>query len=209
MHPPVHPLGMVELVGGERAALRHLRQHAGHVGRFPLQHRCEAARLHAVALPAVLQQRPAVHGHDGGLARPLLGELAPAVDEVVEQRAAVGPQAREQHQVVRGHHRGDEVELEQPQAVDGGAHAGRVHARRPRLVEALGRERHAARLRRGEGGYFPASWSRSHATGYPPSQAFLKSAAARAASLATPDPAWYMPPRLEQPTASPPSHPWR
>ncbi len=135
--------------GGQGAAPADLGDDPLDVLRLLFEKPLEAPGANAEAPPPLGEQRPDVHRHDGGLVRPLLGELAPPVDELVEAPAVVGPQPRERHQVVRRHQDVDEVDLQQPQPAHGPPQVPHVHPPpRPRPVEPLRRQRHPARLRR-------------------------------------------------------------
>jgi hypothetical protein len=96
-------------------------------------------RPHAVRFHAVPQQRPCGDRHDGRFVGPLLGKLAAGVRDIVEARAGVRAQPREEHQVMGGNEDVDEVELDQTQTADDTRDL--ACRRRPfgaRLREALG-----------------------------------------------------------------------
>ena len=98
-------------------------------------------------LHPMAQQRPRLHGHDRRLVRPLFGELAPAVDDLVQQRAVVATQTGEGHEVVRGNEDVHEIDLQQAEPPDRAAQVVRGHpAARPGMVETLRRERDAPGL---------------------------------------------------------------
>ena len=104
-----------------------------------LQELLEAPGLHPVVAAPVLEQRPDVHRHHGGLVGPLLGELAPPVGELVQPRAVVGAEAGERHQMVGRDEDVDEVDLQQAEAVDQPAKVADVDAaRRAPLTQRAG-----------------------------------------------------------------------
>ena len=53
--------------------------------------------------------------------RPLLGELAASVDEIIEAGPIVGAEARERNQIMRGHEDIDVIDLQQAKLVDNAA----------------------------------------------------------------------------------------
>ncbi len=85
-----------------------------------------------------------LHRNDGGFARPLLGELGPAVDQIVEQRAVVRAEPRERHVIVGRHEDIDVIDLQQAESADRAAEV--VAGARARAVEALRGQRDAARV---------------------------------------------------------------
>ena len=63
-------------------------------------------------------KRPAFDRYDRRLVRPLLGELAPAVDQVVEKRLLVRTEPRKRHLVVGRHQDINVVNLQEPELPD-------------------------------------------------------------------------------------------
>ena len=96
------------------------------------------------------QERPRLGGNDRRFVRPVLGKLAATVDELVQERAVVRAQAREEHLVVRRDHHVYVIELHERQAPDGARHVADRGASRTRPVESLRRERDGAGLRERE-----------------------------------------------------------
>jgi hypothetical protein len=130
----------------ERAPRAHGLQHPLDVGRVPRHEGSEGARA-PVVLHAIAQQRPALDPHDGSLAGPLLGELAPPVDEIVEERRVVGAEPRERHQVLRRQDDVDVVDLQEAEPAERAPEKRGAHpAAWARAIEALRPERDAARL---------------------------------------------------------------
>ena len=64
------------------------------------------------------EQGPGLDRNDRRLVRPLLGELTPPVDQVVEQRLLVRPEAREQDLVLRRREHVEVVDLQQAELTD-------------------------------------------------------------------------------------------
>jgi hypothetical protein len=83
--------------------------------------RDRSERPHAPIVRTRAQERPGLDGHDARFARPLLRELAPPVDEIVEQRAIVRTQPRERHLVLRRHEHVHVVDLQQAELADDAA----------------------------------------------------------------------------------------
>ena len=76
--------------------------------------------------------------------RPLLGEFAAAIDQVVEQPAIVRTQARKQHLVMRGDEDVDTIDLQQTETVDRAPDAADAYAiTRPWPIESLRGESNA------------------------------------------------------------------
>jgi hypothetical protein len=80
----------------------------------------------------------------------LLGKRSPAVDDVVEQRARVGSQAGEGHQVVRGANDVDEVKLEQAESMDTPGKVGTANFPRARLTKSLRSQCDTSRVARSQ-----------------------------------------------------------
>ena len=78
----------------------------------------ESVWANAVRQAPVAQQRPGPHRDDRSLVRPVLGKLAPTIDQVVEARPVVGSQTREQYLILCRHQDGDVVDLEQSEPMD-------------------------------------------------------------------------------------------
>ena len=103
-------------------------------------------RVHPMA-----EQGPGLDGNDRRLVGPMLGELAPPVDQVVEQRRLVRPESREQHLVLRGAKDVEVVDLQQSELPDHPPHVGEPDTpARPAAVEALRRQRNSPRFGGGE-----------------------------------------------------------
>jgi hypothetical protein len=119
-------VGWVQFVGGQRTSNSHFIQHVLHVGRMRFEELLESIGTDSPRFHAVAQKRPALHRQDRRLVAPLLRELAPAVDEIVEARAFVGTEPRKEHQVVRRNEDVDEVELKQAELADRAADVTRV-----------------------------------------------------------------------------------
>ena len=101
-------------------------------------------------LPAVAQQRPALDRQNRRLVRPLLGEFAPPVHQIMQARNLVRTEPRKKHLVVRGREHIGVVDLQSAELPDCAAEI--AHGDRPawpRAIAALGRESNPARLTRG------------------------------------------------------------
>ncbi len=84
------------------------------------------------------------------LVRPVLEQLAAALDEVDEQRSRVRAETSEQRQLVRAHEYVHRVDLQHADAIERAPDVPRVDATaRPRLGKPLRTQRDAARLRDG------------------------------------------------------------
>jgi hypothetical protein len=84
------------------------------------------------------QERPAFDWQNRRLMGPVFGELAPPMNEIVEKRSVVIPQAGIQHLVMRRDQDVDVIDLEQPKLADDAPDVPRVDApSRPWAVEAL------------------------------------------------------------------------
>ena len=108
---PFHPIGNGQILGGERAAAIDLLQDQVDVIRVLVQKAVEAIRTQWMIVAPVAQVRPQLDRDKRGLVPPLLGELAPAVGEAVEQRHLVRAESRVEHLVMGRDNHVDEVEL--------------------------------------------------------------------------------------------------
>ncbi len=143
---------VVEVVGGERAALPDLGQDLRHVFGHRVEPLLEPPGARPVRLPPVGEQRPGLHRHDRGLVGPLLDEVD-AAEEGVEERPVERAVAREEHLVLRRDHHGHVVDLEQAEPPHRGEEIGRAdRPGRTRTAEALGGERDPPGLGEGEVG---------------------------------------------------------
>ncbi len=148
-HPPVTSLGRRQRRGGEWTARADFTQHETRVARVARQEAVETVRARTVREPPVAQQRVGGHRHDRCLVGPVFGELAPAIDQFVEARSVIRPDARERHLVLRRHQDVDVVDLEQSKLMDDPPQMTDVDpAMRARTVEPLRRQSHTASLAR-------------------------------------------------------------
>ena len=94
-----------------------------------------------VRVEMVPNERPVLDGKDGRLVRPLLGELAVFVDERIEPRAVVRPEAGEGHLIVRRKQHVHGVDLNQTDLTNHAPQVTRVHrSSGSRAIESLGSE---------------------------------------------------------------------
>ena len=115
---------------------------------------------HAPAVEVVLLGRD-----EAGLVHPVLEQLAVA-RRVVDQRARVRTEPREQRQFLAAHEHVDRVDLQQPDPVEHPPQMPPVDATgRARIAEALRRERNPLRLRVGERDGRSTIARRSHSPG--------------------------------------------
>ena len=135
LYPPRNALLLGHIVGRQRAARAYFLENPGDVVGVLFEERLETPRTHPEGFHAMPQQWPAFDRYDRRLMRPLFGELAPAVDQVVEKRLVVRPEPRIRHLVVRRHQDVDVVNLQEPELVDRAPEIARV------LARPLGRRR--------------------------------------------------------------------
>ena len=137
---------LFEVAGGERPSALQFDEDAVDV-LLILLHPASMARPCHPCVHNVAQQRVALHGHERRLVGPRLVELLSLVDGVVQERVRIGPQPREERHVVGAHQDVDRVDLKQADAIEHPAQVADIDAAaRPRVNEALGRERDPARL---------------------------------------------------------------
>ena len=79
--------------------------------------------------------------------RPLLGEFAPPVDQIIEEGFFVRAEPREKNLIVRRREEVDVIDLHEAETPYRAANVARVHfSVRPRTVKALAGERDSPRL---------------------------------------------------------------
>ena len=106
-----------------------------------LQELRERVGPHPVHRHAVAQQGPDLDREDGRLVSPLLRELAPPVDDVVEEGQRIRTEPREGDLVVGRHQDVDAIDLDQAELPDGAAEViWPDGAAGPGPVEALRRQ---------------------------------------------------------------------
>ena len=101
---------------GPRVA--HFLEHAGRVVGVRVHELRQRAPATLVRAEMMADERPVLDRQDGRLVRPLLRELAVAVDERVEARAVVRTQPRERHLIVRWKQHVHGVDLQKPDLSD-------------------------------------------------------------------------------------------
>src|SRR5262252_506309 len=141
------PIRLREVFRAQGAPRADLFQRPGDVTRLLLEELLETPRTHAVGLHPVAEQRPALHRQDGPLVRPLLGEFAPPVDQIIEERFFVRAEPREENLIVGRREDVDVIDLHEAEPPYRAANLASVHfSVRPRAPKALAGERDSPRL---------------------------------------------------------------